>query len=95
MKISKKLIEKKDSLYCRRRRPDCYKLNRYILSDGICDRRSSFFQQVADLDVGQLGNSCLQNGFGHNERHIKKDKVGFYGLDVYSSGSLLMRFLNI
>jgi erythromycin esterase-like protein len=21
---------------------------------------------------------------GHNERHIKKDKVGFYGLDVYS-----------
>jgi hypothetical protein len=39
---------------------------------------------VADLDVGQLGNSCWQNGFGHNERHIKKDKVGFYGLDVYS-----------
>jgi erythromycin esterase-like protein len=21
---------------------------------------------------------------GHNDRHIKKDKVGFYGLDVYS-----------
>jgi hypothetical protein len=34
--------------------------------------------------VGQLGNSCFGRRLRHNERHIKKDKVGFYGLDVYS-----------
>jgi erythromycin esterase-like protein len=36
---------------------------------------------VADLDVGQLGNSALAEWLrGHNE----EIKVGFYGLDVYS-----------
>jgi erythromycin esterase-like protein len=37
---------------------------------------------VADLDVG-WETVAWQNGFG-DRRHIKKDKVGFYGLDVYS-----------
>jgi erythromycin esterase-like protein len=43
----------------------------------------------------QLGNSCLAEWLRGHNRHIKKDKVGFYGLDVTASGSLLMRFLNI
>jgi hypothetical protein len=63
MKISKKLIEKRILFIAVEGDwPDCYKLNRYIKNiglRGICDRRSSFFQQVADLDVGQLGNSCF------------------------------------
>jgi erythromycin esterase-like protein len=61
MKISKK-IKKKIFIAVEGDWPDCYKLNRYIKKSGlrgICDRRSSFFQQVADLDVGQLGNSAL------------------------------------
>jgi erythromycin esterase-like protein len=97
MKISKKLIEKKGFSFIAVEGdwPDCYKLNhiKNYPTQGICDRRSSFFQQVADLDVGQLGNSCLgRMASGHNDRH---DEVGFYGLDVYSLWESLMRFLNI
>jgi hypothetical protein len=69
MKISKKLIEKKDFFIAVEGDwPDCYKLNRYIKNypdSVICDRRSSFFQQVADLDVGPTGKQLpWQNGFG-------------------------------
>jgi erythromycin esterase-like protein len=39
---------------------------------------------VADLDVGQLGNRPLAEWLRDIMIGIKKDKVGFYGLDVYS-----------
>jgi erythromycin esterase-like protein len=38
---------------------------------------------VADLDVGQLGNRPLAEWLRDIMKGIKKDKVGFYGLDVY------------
>jgi hypothetical protein len=70
MKISKKLIEKKD-LFIAVEEIGQIAINsigiKIIRTQGICDRRSSFFQQVADLDVGQLGNRFGRMASGHNE----------------------------
>jgi erythromycin esterase-like protein len=47
--------------------PDCYKLNRYIKNyptQGNLDRRSSFFQQVADLMWANWETACLAEWLG-------------------------------
>jgi hypothetical protein len=77
MKISKKTNRKKGFFIAVEGDwPDCYKLNRYIKNyPDSGESAIDVLHSTGGRHVGQLGNSCWQNGFGDNDRHVKKDKL--------------------
>ncbi|MEZ7506871.1 erythromycin esterase family protein [Flavobacterium sp. Arc2] len=91
MKISKKLIEKKGFSFIAVEGdwPDCYNLNRYVknypdsgdsaLAVLHCFNRWPTWMW-ANWETVALAEWLRE----HNDNYSKADKVGFYGLDVYS-----------
>jgi erythromycin esterase len=91
IKISKKLIEKKGFSFIAVEGdwPDCYKLNRYIKNypdsgESAKDVLHSFNRWPTWMWANWETVALAEWLRGHNDRHVKEDKIGFYGLDVYS-----------
>jgi erythromycin esterase len=91
MKISKKLIEKKGFSFITVEGdwPNCYKLNRYVKNyldsgDFALDVLHSFNRWETWMWANWETVALAEWHRVHNDSNSKGDKVGFYGLDVYS-----------
>jgi erythromycin esterase len=89
--ISKRLIEEKDFNFIAVEGdwPDCYRVNQYIKGYANADKTSKEILKAfnrwptwmwANWEIAALV-SWLKD---FNSHHAKKNKIGFYGLDVYS-----------
>ncbi|MBV8939887.1 MAG: erythromycin esterase family protein [Alphaproteobacteria bacterium] len=68
--------------------PDCYRANRYVRGDpGICDAHEAlaeFSRFPAWMWRNETVVSFLEWLHGYNQPQSASEKVGFYGLDLYS-----------
>ncbi|MFN7039226.1 MAG: erythromycin esterase family protein [Alphaproteobacteria bacterium] len=100
-KISKKLIEEKgfDAIAIEGDWPDTYKVNRYIKGDSFIDNSLDALEGFQRFPTWMWRNKVtlefIEWLYKYNSNSKLTDRIGFYGLDLYSINKSIEEVINL